>query len=74
MKTKSKKTQIGRLKAAIEEVKKRMVIAALKRHTELKAAAEYLGTDTTTLHDIMKRHGIRRAVKVVKTVQVTVAK
>ena len=73
-KARRKRRQDGAMAAAVDALKKRLAIAAVQRHATVRQAADSLGITTASLRHLLSRHGIRRTVKVTRTVQIKVAK
>lgn len=69
MKRKAKAVIRGKLYKAVEELKRKMAVEAVKRHGTAEAAAKELGLTEDGLEGILKRHGYRLKRKIVQTVE-----
>ena len=76
MKAKSKMTakpnqaEGGKMTAAVNALKKRMAVEALKRHGDLEKAAKELGMTKEGLYALLKRTGVRVSVKLTRTLEI----
>ena len=70
MKTKPQKTQPGKLEAALEALRRKMIVEAVKRHGDLDKAAKELGVATGKgLYAMLRRMGYQSRVKVTRTLE-----
>lgn len=70
MKGKSKVTGPGKLEAAVDALKKKMAVDALKQHGTLVAAARELGLTVPGLVNMLRRYGIHYKIQTTRTVQI----
>ena len=69
MKSKPKNAQPGKLEAALQALKRKMMLDAVKRQGDLHKAAKELGVTYNGLYTMLRRYGYRSRVKVTRTVE-----
>ena len=70
MTAKPNKAEVGKMAAAVNALRKRMALAALKRHSDLEKAAKELGLSKDGLYALLKRSGVRVSVKLTRTLEI----
>lgn len=71
MKHEPKSNQFQTLRAAMNDFQRQYIMKVMQQTPTLEKAEEALGLGTGSLYSMMKRLGIKRTVKVTKTVQIS---